>query len=55
MITLSRGQHFNSKKKGHPGEFPKNSIAPEKEHIGEHEEPDMVALEAYKNSIRELK
>ncbi|WP_199484554.1 hypothetical protein [Peribacillus glennii] len=52
---MSRGEHFNHKKKGHPGEFPKNSIAQEKEHIGEHEEPDMVPLEAYKNRTGELK
>ncbi|MDQ0220365.1 hypothetical protein [Peribacillus cavernae] len=52
---MSRGQHLNSKKKRHPGEFPQNSMAEKKDHIGEHEEPDMVALEAFKNSGRELK
>ncbi|MGN1401312.1 MAG: hypothetical protein ACI4XL_07420 [Bacillus sp. (in: firmicutes)] len=30
---MSRGQHFNHKKKNHPGEFPKNTLVPEKDHI----------------------
>ncbi|CAH0345208.1 hypothetical protein [Bacillus sp. CECT 9360] len=50
---MSRGKHFNSRKKGHPGDFPQNSTSPKKAHIGEHEEPDMVALEAFKNRIKE--
>lgn len=51
---MSRGKSFNHKKKGHPGDFPQNSIAEEKEHSRQFEQvEDIVTHEAYKNRPKE--
>lgn len=50
---MARGNQFNHKKKGHPGNFPKNSITEKqaKEAIGDEE--FIVTQEAFKNRIEE--
>lgn len=51
---MSRGKGFNHKKKGHPGNFPQNSIVEEKEHSRQFEQvEDIVTHEAYKNRPKE--
>ncbi|WP_430133747.1 hypothetical protein [Neobacillus pocheonensis] len=53
MLSLARGEHFNHKRKHHPGEFPQNSLAEKhgKEAIGDEE--FIVTQEAFKNRIEE--
>ncbi|MBS4219572.1 hypothetical protein KHA96_14740 [Bacillus sp. FJAT-49711] len=51
---MSRGKGFNHKEKGHPGNFPKNSLAGEKEHTRQTEQMEnIVTHEAFKNRIKE--
>ena len=51
MLNLARGEHFEHKKKNHPGEFPKNSVTEKhaKEAIGDEE--FLVVQEAFKNRV----
>lgn len=53
MFVLARGEHFNHKKKNHPGDLPKNSIA--KKHTKERIEDEelIVTQEAFKNRVEE--
>ncbi|MFZ7945799.1 hypothetical protein [Neobacillus sp. 19] len=53
MLNLARGEHFEHKKKGHPGNFPENSLTEKhsKEAIGDEE--FLVTREAFKNRIEE--
>lgn len=53
MLILGRGEHFNHKKKNHPGEFPKNSLT--EKHTKERIEDEelIVTQEAFKNRIEE--
>ncbi|WP_274853303.1 hypothetical protein [Bacillus methanolicus] len=48
---MARGNEFNHKKKGHPGNFPENSIA--KKHTKERIEDEelIVTQEAFKNRV----
>lgn len=50
---MGRGEHFQHKKKGHPGDFPKNSVASKhtKERI--EDEEYIVTQEAFKNRVEE--
>ncbi|WP_197277459.1 hypothetical protein [Bacillus sp. FJAT-27245] len=48
---MGRGKEFDHKKKGHPGEFPKDSLTEKhvKEAIGDEE--FLVVREAFKNRV----
>jgi hypothetical protein len=48
---MGRGKEFNHKKKGHPGNFPENSIA--EKHTKERIEDEelIVTQEAFKNRV----
>lgn len=50
---MSRGEHFQHKKKGHPGDFPKNSVTSKhaKERI--EDEEFIVTQEAFKNRVED--
>ncbi|MCJ8008391.1 hypothetical protein ACFFF5_16010 [Lederbergia wuyishanensis] len=51
---MSRGKGFNHKEKGHPGNFPKNSISEEKEHTRQTEQMEDIAThEAFKNRVKD--
>ena len=49
---MSRGQHYNHKKKGHPGNLPENSVVEGKNHI-EPGKPieNIIPGEAFKNRV----
>jgi hypothetical protein len=53
VLILARGEHFNHKKKNHPGNFPENSLA--EKHTKERIEDEelIVTQEAFKNRIAE--
>lgn len=53
VLSLSRGVHFNHKRKNHPGNFPDNSLTEKhvKEAVGDEE--FIVTREAFKNRIEE--
>ncbi|QCJ41488.1 hypothetical protein FAY30_06015 [Bacillus sp. S3] len=50
---MARGEHFEHKKKNHPGNFPNNTLTEKKgkEAIGDEE--FLVTREAFKNRIEE--
>lgn len=52
--NMSRGQHYNHKKKGHPGNLPKNSVTEGKDHI-QYGKPieNIIPEEAFKNRVNE--
>lgn len=51
---MSRGKHFNYKEKGHPGNFPANSVSEKKEHSKQYEQMEGIAShEAFKNRKKE--
>lgn len=51
---MGRGKNFKHKEKGHPGNFPKNSISERKEHSRQTEQiEDIVTHEAFKNRVKE--
>ncbi|MFJ8267214.1 hypothetical protein [Peribacillus asahii] len=51
---MSRGQHYNHKKKGHPGNLPKNSVTEGKDNI-QYGKPieNIIPEEAFKNRVNE--
>lgn len=51
MFDLARGEHFNHKKKGHPGNLPKDNLVERhsKDAIGDEEL--IVVQEAFKNRV----
>lgn len=51
MFNLARGEHFNHKKKGHPGNLPKDNQTERhsKDAIGDEE--FLVVREAFKNRV----
>jgi len=54
VFNVSRGEHYEHKKKGHPGEFPQGSEPVEKhseEAIGDEEL--IVTREAFKNRVED--
>lgn len=53
VLYLARGEHYNHKKKNHPGNFPKNSLTEKhtKEAIGDEE--FLAVREAFKNRVEE--
>ncbi|MFL6554502.1 MAG: hypothetical protein ACJ8MO_00130 [Bacillus sp. (in: firmicutes)] len=50
---MARGEHFEHKKKGHPGKFPEDSLTEKhtKEAVGDEE--FLVVREAFKNRVEE--
>ncbi len=52
--NMSRGKHFNHKEKGHPGNFPSNSVSEGKNNIqcGKPIE-NIIPQEAFKNRVTE--
>lgn len=50
---MSRGKHFDHKKKGHPGDFPQDNLVEKhtKERIGDEE--FLVTREAFKNRVEQ--
>ncbi|CAM4240137.1 hypothetical protein [Lederbergia lenta] len=50
---MGRGKNFKHKEKGHPGNFPKDSLSAEKEHSRQFEQiEDIVTHEAFKNRVK---
>lgn len=51
---MSRGKNYNHKVKGHPGEFPKNSVVPGKDH-NQYGKPieNIIPEETFKNRVKE--
>ena len=50
---MARGEHFNHKKKQHPGNFPKNSIVEQKATEAQEDEEFLVVQEAFKNRLED--
>ena len=50
---MARGEHFNHKKKNHPGEFPKNSLTEKHSEEAPGDEELIVTQEAFKNRLEE--
>lgn len=53
VILMARGEHFEHKKKGHPGDLPKNNQVDK--HVKEvvEDEEFIVVQEAFKNRVEE--
>jgi hypothetical protein len=51
VLNMARGEHFNHKKKGHPGNLPKDNVVERhsKDAIGDEE--FIVVQEAFKNRV----
>lgn len=51
VLSLARGEHFNHKKKNHPGDFPQDSLT--EKHTKERIEDEelIVTQEAFKNRV----
>ncbi|MDQ6596029.1 MULTISPECIES: hypothetical protein [Bacillus] len=50
---MARGEHFNHKKKNHPGDFPKNSLTAKHTREVIEDEELIVTQEAFKNRVEE--
>ncbi|MBI0579239.1 hypothetical protein IEC97_17855 [Neobacillus cucumis] len=50
---MARGEHFNHKKKNHPGDFPKNSLTEKHTREVIEDEELIVTQEAFKNRVEE--
>lgn len=53
VLTLARGEHFNHKKKNHPGNFPQDSLTAKHTKEAVEDEEFIVTQEAFKNRIEE--
>ncbi|MED3561824.1 MULTISPECIES: hypothetical protein [Bacillus] len=53
VLNLARGEHFNHKKKNHPGDFPKNSLTAKHTREVIEDEELIVTQEAFKNRVEE--
>lgn len=53
VLSLARGEHFNHKKKNHPGDFPKNSLTAKHTEEAVGDEELIVTQEAFKNRVDE--
>jgi hypothetical protein len=53
VLNLARGEHFEHKKKNHPGKFPQDSLTEKhvKEAVGDEE--FIVVQEAFKNRVED--
>lgn len=50
---LARGEHFNHRKKNHPGNFPANSVTERQATEAQEDEEFLVTQEAFKNRVDE--
>lgn len=50
---LARGEHFNHKKKNHPGNFPNHSVTERQTTEAQEDEELLVTQEAFKNRVEE--
>lgn len=50
---MSRGVHFNHKRKNHPGKFPENTLVERHTTEAQEDEELIVTQEAFKNRIEE--
>ncbi|MGX6444752.1 hypothetical protein ACWM35_16200 [Neobacillus sp. K501] len=50
---MARGEHFNHKKKNHPGEFQKDIIKEKRSEEAPGDEEFIVTREAFKNRVEE--
>jgi hypothetical protein len=53
VLTLGRGEHFNHKKKNHPGDFPSDSLTERHTTEAQEDEELIVTQEAFKNRVEE--
>lgn len=53
VLILARGEHFNHKKKNHPGEFQKDIIKEKRSEEAPGDEEFIVTREAFKNRVEE--
>lgn len=51
MFDLARGEHFNHKKKGHPGNLPKDNLTEKRSEEAPGDEEFLVVREAFKNRV----
>ncbi|MFD5850849.1 hypothetical protein AADC60_05695 [Cytobacillus pseudoceanisediminis] len=51
--TMSRGVHFNHKRKHHPGEFPEHTMVERHTTEAQEDEEFIVTQEAFKNRFEE--
>lgn len=51
MVIIGRGKSFQHKKKGHPGNFPKNTEVERKSKDAIGDEEFLVVREAFKNRV----
>ncbi|MED1906188.1 hypothetical protein [Cytobacillus firmus] len=52
-LIMSRGVHFNHKKKHHPGEFPEHTMVERHTTEAQEDEEFIVTQEAFKNRFEE--
>jgi hypothetical protein len=53
VLTVGRGEHFNHKKKNHPGNFPSDSLTERHTTEAQEDEELIVTQEAFKNRVEE--
>lgn len=53
VLVLGRGEHFNHKKKNHPGNFPSDSLTERHTREAQEDEELLVTQEAFKNRVEE--
>jgi len=53
VVIVGRGEHFNHKRKRHPGNFPSNNIVERHTTEAQEDEELLVTQEAFKNRIEE--
>jgi hypothetical protein len=51
VLMLGRGEHFNHKKKNHPGNFPSDSLTERHTTEAQEDEELIVTQEAFKNRV----
>jgi hypothetical protein len=52
-LNMSRGVHFNHKRKHHPGEFPEHTLVERHSTEAQEDEELLVTQEAFKNRFEE--
>ncbi|WP_332249058.1 hypothetical protein [Bacillus sp. J33] len=52
-ISMSRGEHFNHKRKHHPGNFPEHTMVERHTTEAQEDEELIVTQEAFKNRFEE--
>jgi hypothetical protein len=52
-LLMSRGEHFDHKRKGHPGKFPEGTLVERHSKDAIEDEEFIVVQEAFKNRVEE--